>query len=59
MRGHEYKERKERRNPNEEQLRHVKAFRLMNHFNVVTNHQSLGLAPFCIANLFMLTFFTA
>jgi hypothetical protein len=56
MRGHEYKERKETRNPNEEQLRHVKAFILMNQFNVVTNHQSRGLAPFCIANLFMVTF---
>jgi hypothetical protein len=47
---------KERRNPNEKQLRHVKAFSLMDHFNVVTNHQSRGLVPFCIANLFMVTF---
>ena len=29
---------------------------LMDNFNVVTNHESRGLAPFCIGNLFMVTF---
>jgi hypothetical protein len=57
MRSHEYKmeQMNEIRTTNGSAT--SKRFRVMNHSNIVTTNH-VGLAPFCIANLFMVTFLT-
>jgi hypothetical protein len=56
MRGHEYRIETRGKIRTKNTSAESNRLALMDNINVVTNHESRALAPFCIANLFMVTF---